>query len=615
MKKILLFLLFTFAASIQVQASLFDNIGVAAKNEMPPAMDDAFSFSAEVADAHTIQALFTIAEGNYLYRNKIKFELTNAEQAELLPYSLPAGEIKDDEIFGPTEVYHHNTTFPLSIKRGGSPQEVTLVVHYQGCSETFNICYPPTKRQFNLSLPATEINTSSTTETTTTAGSANVTQQTSLLEHDRIAQSLAQDGLIEILIGFFGLGLLLAFTPCVFPMIPILSSIIVGEGERITTHRAFILSLTYVLSMSVTYTAAGVLTGLLGENLQSALQNPWIIGSFSALFVILSLSMFGLYELQLPQALQHRLHQLSHRQQGGHLWGVALMGLLSGLIVGPCLAPPLAGALIFIGQQGDPVLGGAALFSLSMGMGAPLLVIGTSAGSLLPKAGGWMNSIKAVFGVLMLALAIWLLERIIPTWISLLLWGSLLIVVAVYLGALSTLSIESSGWQKLSKGLGVIILLYGSLLIIGASSGSGHSVWQPLQGLTQQSSGMATASHGIKFTRINSLADLEQQLQKDQPALLDLYADWCVDCKTMELTTFQDPAVMAALSDTNVLQLDLTENTKEHQALLKEFGLFGPPTILFFDTQGREYRQHRLVGAADAEDFLQHLQRIPEIAN
>ena len=300
-----------------------------------------------------------------------------------------------------------------------------------------------------------------------------------LSEQDRLAQSLAQDSLAKILLGFFGVGILLAFTPCVFPLIPILSSIIAGEGENITTRRAFILSVTYVLAMSVTYTTAGVLTGLLGENLQATFKSPWIIGSFSGVFVLLALSMFGLFELQLPHFMQRHLHKMSHQQQGGTLIGVALMGLVSGVIVGPCLAPPLAGALIFIGQQGDPLLGGAALFALSLGMGVPLIAIGTSEGSLLPRAGDWMNTIKTVFGILMLGLAIWMLERIIPGWIVLLLWGALLIVTAIYLGALNSLGIDANGWAKFWKGIGLLFLIYGGLLIVGGASGS-HNVWQPL---------------------------------------------------------------------------------------------------------------------------------------
>ena len=587
---------------IPAQASLFDNAG---DEDMPPTQDEAFQFAIDVASPTALSARFTVAPGNYVYRDKIKFEIKADTPIQILPYQLPESKTKDDEIFGPTEVYLQDINIPLSLNRSQVEQTVTFVAHYQGCSETFNICYPPTKKSFELLLPAyiaTDIN----------SPSSPVANQP-LSEQDQLAKSLAQDNLFKVLLSFFGIGILLAFTPCVFPMIPILSSIIVGEGDNITTRRAFTLSLVYVLAMSVTYTIAGLLTGLLGANIQTMLQNPWVIGSFSALFVILSLSMFGLYELQLPHALQSRLHQISHQQKGGKLVGVALMGLFSGLIVGPCLAPPLAGALIFIGQQGDPLLGASALFAMSMGMGLPLLVIGTSAGSLLPKAGGWMDAIKAIFGVLMLGLAIWLLERIIPGWVALLLWGSLLIVSAVYLGALNTLSLSSSGWEKLFKGFGLIIMIYGALLLIGSASGS-QNVWQPLQGFASMSGTSTPGQNGIKFKKINNLSDLEQQLaQSSQPVMLDLYADWCVECKTMEMTTFRDPTVVATLADTLTLKLDMTDNNDEHKALLKQFGIFGPPTILFFDPQGNEYKQFRLVGTMNPSDFTAHLTAIPSI--
>jgi len=602
MKKyfVLLFLLLAF--SVQARPGLLDSLGLSNEFDTPPDVDEAFIFSAQAKDANTILARWAVAEGNYLYKEKIRFEILEQDAVQLQNFSLPVGENKMDEIFGLSEVYQHDLDVILPINRSGEALEINLKAYYQGCSETFHICYPPTEKEILISLPAA-------------AGDLNAPLEkasTTFTEQDRIAKSLAEDSIIKILLGFFGLGLLLAFTPCVFPMIPILSSIIVGEGERITTHRAFILSLAYILAMSVTYTVAGVMTGLLGENLQAMFQNPWIIGSFSALFVVLSLSMFGLFELQLPHALQHRLHQISHQQQGGHIAGAALMGLLSGLIVGPCLAPPLAGALIFIGQHGDPVLGGSALFALSMGMGLPLLIIGTSAGSLLPKAGDWMNTIKSIFGVLMLALAIWMLERIIPGWISLLLWGGLLIVTAVYLGALNSLDIDASGWEKLWKGLGLILLIYGGLLMIGGASGS-HNIWQPLQSIiSNQSNTATTASAGIKFTKINNLTELKQQLsQANKPAMLDFYADWCVDCKRMEITTFQDNNVLSALKNTQTLQIDMTANSDEHKALMKQYGVFAPPTILFFDAKGQEYAQHRLVGSISAQDLVQHIASLP----
>jgi len=612
MKKYFFLLLLVLSFSVQARPGLMDSLGLGNEFDTPPDVDEVFIFSAQIQDPQTLLAHWKIAEGNYLYRDKIKFELVDNDNVQLLAFSLPSGENKMDEIFGLSEVYHYDTDVVLPIKRSKESQQITLKAYYQGCSETFNICYPPTNKTVLLTLPAI---TSNDTQATidTSENTPSMPAVSIIADQDRIAQSLAEDSLIKIMLGFFGLGLLLAFTPCVFPMIPILSSIIVGGGERITTYRAFILSLSYILAMSVTYTAAGVMTGLLGENLQAMFQNPWIIASFSGLFVILSLSMFGLFELQLPHALQHRLHQISHKQQGGSVAGAGVMGLLSGLIVGPCLAPPLAGALIFIGQHGDPVLGGVALFMLSMGMGLPLLIIGTSAGSLLPKAGDWMNTIKAIFGILMLGLAIWMLERIIPGWISLLLWGGLLIVSAVYLGALNMLPIDANGWEKLRKGLGLILLIYGSLLIIGAASGS-HNIWQPLQAIAKTDQYNKQDAHGLAFTQVQNLTELEQLLaQSKQPAMLDFYADWCVDCKKMEATTFQDANVIAALTDTTLIQIDITNYTEEQRALLKHFGLFGPPTLLFFDASGKEYSQYRLIGGTTASELLDHLNKLPVI--
>jgi len=606
MKNILFLLLLFVSSSINAGPGLLDSLGLNDDFDVPPSVDEAFKFSVEATDAKTLLARWQVADGNYLYRDKIRFEIITDNDVQLLPFSLPAGENKMDEIFGLSEVYHHDTDVNLPINRIGDSSEIILKAHYQGCSETFNICYPPTTKEINLLLPD-NIDGNKTVQLET---KIQTTAVIPLSEQDRLAQSLAQDSLTKILFAFFGLGILLAFTPCVFPMIPILSSIIVGEGEKITTHRAFILSLTYVLAMSVTYTAAGVLTGLLGENLQAAFQNPWIIGSFSGLFVILALSMFGLFELQIPHFLQHHLHKISHKQEGGTLIGAALMGLISGVIVGPCLAPPLAGALIFIGQQGDPILGGAALFAMSLGMGLPLIAIGTSEGSLLPRAGDWMNTIKSVFGILMLGLAIWMLERVIPGWVSLLLWGALLIVTAIYLGALNSLGIDANGWTKFWKGIGLLFLIYGGLLIVGGASGS-HNVWQPLNIVTSDRRTVEEQS-GLQFTQVNNVAELNQALsQTTQPVMLDFYADWCVDCKKMEVTTFVDADVKVTTSDWQLLQIDVTANTAEHQALLKELTVFGPPTILFFDANGEEHAQHRLVGGITPTALLKHFESLP----
>jgi len=600
MKKyyILLFLLLTF--SVQAKPSLLDSLGLSNDFDTPPSVDEAFIFSVETKDANTLLARWIVAEGNYLYRDKIRFEIIEQDSVQLQPFSLPEGENKVDEIFGLTEVYQYNTELVLALNRSDETTAFHLKAFYQGCSETFHICYPPTEKEIRLSLPPI----SSTIAPALTVPKLYVSEQ------DKLTKILAEDPLFTILLGFFGLGLLLAFTPCVFPMIPILSSIIVGEGDNITTRRAFSLSLAYVLAMSLTYTAAGVMTGLLGENIQALFQNPWIIASFSALFVVLSLSMFGLFELQLPQALQSRLHTLSQSQKGGKTTGAALMGLLSGLIVGPCLAPPLAAALIFIGERGDAFLGGSALFALSMGMGLPLLAIGTSAGTLLPKAGSWMNTIKYVFGVFMLALAIWMLERIIPSWISLFLWGGLSVVVAVYLGALSALHADANGWQKLWKGLGLILFIYGGMLMIGSASGA-HNVWQPLQSITRTVSTSHISATSLSFTKINTITELEQQLnQSTTPVMLDIYADWCVECKKMELTTFQNDKVNTTLKGMRLLQLDMTKNTAEHKALLKRYGIFAPPTILFFDAEQKEPRPEQLIGYISADELTAHVAQL-----
>lgn len=589
----------------QARPSLLEKFGFDTADS-PPEVDEAFAFDAVLTDPEMILAGWQIMEGNYLYQDKIRFEITDDSNVQLGEFTLPSGHMKNDAYFGLSEVYTSDVQINLPLIRSQSDTtSITLTAHYQGCSETFGICYPPTRKTINLDLPV--LADAKVTETSAApTPSTSALSSTPISQQDEISQRLQDDNLLQILLGFLGLGLLLAFTPCVFPMIPILSGIIVGQGEQITTRRAFILSLTYVLAMSVTYTVAGVLTGLLGGNLQSMLQNPWVISSFVGILLLLALSMFGFYELQLPHGLQQRLHQLSHRQQGGTLIGVALMGLLSGLIVGPCLAPPLAGALLFISQHADPVLGGAALFAMSMGMGIPLLIIGTSAGTLLPKAGRWMENIKAFFGVMLIALAIWMLDRILPGWAILFMSGALLVITAVYLGALNSLPIEATGWQKFWKGLGLLSLISGALLLIGSASG-GQSILQPLHKLSM-SSNTTAAQPSLQYTYVNSLDELQTQLsQSNQPVMLDFYADWCTDCKSMEQTTFRDAQVVNTLQNFTLLKVDLTDNTAAHQALLKALRVFGPPSMLFYDKNAEESSSHRLVGHVSAAQLNAHL--------
>jgi thiol:disulfide interchange protein DsbD len=396
-------------------------------------------------------------------------------------------------------------------------------------------------------------------------------------------------------------------------MIPILSGIIAGQGDSITTRKAFFLSLAYVLAMALTYAVVGVIAGMFGANLQATFQNPWVLTVFAGVFVALALSMFGFYDLQLPSSVQSKLAEISNKQEGGTLFGAAIMGALSALIVGPCVAPPLMGALIFIGQTGDAVLGFFALLGLGLGMGAPLLAIGTSAGKLLPRAGGWMDAVKAVFGVLLLAVAILLVERILPAAVAMLLWGLLLIASGVYMGALTSLTAESGGWAKLWKSIGLALLVYGMLMLVGAAAG-GKDTIQPLRGLAPAGGSAAAAAHA-EFKRIKTVEDLDREVAAaaaaGKPVMLDFYADWCVSCKEMERYTFPEPEVVAAMEKFVLLQADVTANDAEDKALMQgRFGLPGPPAMMFFDASGEELRGYRLVGFVPAEEFAAHLREI-----
>jgi thiol:disulfide interchange protein DsbD len=429
-------------------------------------------------------------------------------------------------------------------------------------------------------------------------------------EQGRLATLLGEKPGLALLL-FFVAGLGLAFTPCVFPMVPILSGIIAGAGEGITTRRAFWLSLVYVLAMAVTYTVAGVLAGLFGQNLQAMFQNPWIISAFVLIFILLALSMFGFYELQLPSRWQTRLTEESNRRQGGNLGGVAVMGFLSALIVGPCVAPPLAAALIYIGETGSPALGGAALFVMSLGMGIPLLAFGTSAGELLPRAGAWMNAVKAFFGVGLLALAIWMLERIVPGQVVMLLWGLLAIGCATYLGALERIPEGASGWARLWKAAGVALLLFGAIQFVGAASG-GNDWLRPLGHL--RGGGEGSQSAQVAFRKIKSLDDLDaavaQANAQGRPAMLDFYADWCVECIRMERNTFPVDEVQALLGQLQPLKADVTANDEVDQALMRRYGIIGPPGILFFGADGKEMEDYRLVGYFKPDEFAAHLRRV-----
>jgi len=564
---------------------------------LPP--DQAFRFTAEMKDPHTLRLDWQIADGYYLYRKQ--FQIRSLTPAiKLAPPVFPAGKSKHDPEFGATEVYYHQVSATSQLSRPGTSAPLTIQVRYQGCAER-GVCYPPISKTVTLTLPPVQA-----TATTTPAAD----HPSSLSEQDAIAQSFKQQGFWLTILSFLGFGLLLAFTPCCFPMLPILSGIIVGHGHRITTAKAFGLSLSYVLASALTYTLFGILAGLFGANLQAAFQNPWVIAIFSALFVALALSMFGLYELQMPSSWQSRLTSLRGGKHGGSFINAGVLGALSALIVGPCVAAPLAGALIYIGQTGDAVLGGAALFALGLGMGLPLIVVGTSAGKLLPRAGVWMNTVKAVFGVLLLGVAIWLLERILPPPIAMALWAIWLIVPAIYLGAGSPLPEEASHARKLGKALGVVMLSYGILLLIGVAAGS-QDILRPLHVLTARAP--VTEPQAPPFQRIASASELEQRLQNEKSwVMLDFYADWCVSCKELEHDTFTDPKVRQALSRITPLQADVTANEARDHELLQRFGLIGPPAVLFFTPEGRECKNARLIGFVPPQQFLDHLRQLPQ---
>ncbi|MFT5226646.1 MAG: thiol:disulfide interchange protein DsbD [Polaribacter sp.] len=600
--------------------SLGDLIGLSNEEEIPHS-DSAFILSAELVGNDRVDTNINIIPTAYLYRDKVDIKLVGGNGHSIGPLTKPAGIEKNDEFFGLTEVYHDSLRFsiPISSSSDASPS-YTLAYSYQGCIED-RICYPPITKYLKVDsnnntvtisdqLPQTlkpEVNTSP-------AVSASQSEQ------GQYAQLLLQNKSLFLVIWLFFLaGLGLTFTPCVFPMIPILSSIIAGQGDKVSPRSAFTLSLVYVLAMAVTYALAGAIVGYYGAeyNIQIWFQDPIILSIFATIFVLLSLSMFGFYDLQLPSAIQTRLTSFSNKQEGGSLVGAGLMGFFSAIIVGPCITAPLVGALLFISQTQDWQLGGLALFALGMGMGTPLLLIGTSAGKILPRAGGWMDTVKSVFGVVMLAMAIWLLERILPTSATMALIAILIITSSIYMGALEKLPQPASGWRKLCKGLGVILLAYGVAYLIGATAGS-QDLIQPLKGLgngitSNNSSGLANDNQSghINFKQIRGTEGLKRALTEsvagDQFTMLDFYADWCISCKEMEKYVFTHPAVLASLDQVSTLQADVTANDSIDSALMNSLGIYGPPAILFFDKSGIEIRSRRIVGEMSGQDFAAHV--------
>lgn len=561
----------------------------------------AFRPSVQALDAQTIEVRFDIATGYYLYKEKINFSTQTPSVALGKPVA-PKATVKDDPNFGKVEIFTDRAVYQLPIEAPTSPV-LHLKIAYQGCAEA-GLCYPPQEQILTIGLPGTSA---------PPASSAQPDEPSATDETGSIAQALTRSSLAVNLGFFFLAGLGLSLTPCVFPMIPILSGIIAGTGTTTHRRRGLLLSIAYVLGMALTYAMAGIAAGLSGTLISNALQTPWALGGFALIFVGLSLSMFGFYELQLPSVLQNRLNTQSGRFQGGQMGGVFIMGALSALMVGPCVAAPLAGVLLYIGQTGNAWLGGLALFVMALGMGVPLLLIGLSAGTLLPRAGMWMETIKKFFGVALLATALGLVSPILPMAVQMTAWAVLLIVCAVYLRALESLPEHASGWQRLWKGLGWALLIAGSALLIGMLSGQ-RDPWQPLAGMR----GLAATSTATPspespspaFVRIRSESELQTHIQTAQkPVLLDFYADWCTACKEMEHLTLRHPEVKSKLSDYLLLQVDVTQNSTQSKDLLQRFGLFGPPGMVFLDAHGQEIRSRRVVGFQDAEKFLRTLNR------
>jgi thiol:disulfide interchange protein DsbD len=559
-----------------------------ADNFLP--VDQAFRFDAVAEGSDRVRLNWEIADGYYLYRTRIKVS-TAATGVMLGALQLPPGQVKNDEYFGRQEIYHHELIGTVAVARStGGTLEIPVQVSYQGCAEA-GLCYPPQTKTVTVRLAAG--GGGGKTGATGTGGAASAGGGD---DQNWFASQLRNDSPL-VMIGLFYLaGLALAFTPCVLPMVPILSGIIAGGGRPVTTARAFSLSATYVLGMALTYTAAGIACAAAGNQVQALFQQWWVLALFAALFVVLALSMFGLFTLQMPVAIQSRIATLSNRQSAGSYGGVAVMGALSALIVTTCVGPALVGALLFISQTGQLVRGGAALFAMSIGMGTPLLIVGASAGKLLPKAGPWMDLVKKVFGVMMLAVAVWMLARIVPQRLMLVLWAVPALALAWLLwrevrgGSLPVLGLRSAG---------ALAGVYGAILLAGAALGG----TDPLAPLPQ----FAAKTHELSFRPIHSLAELDravaQAKAQGRSVLLDFSADWCTSCKEMERYTFTDPAVQQALKDTVLLRANVTENNVDDQALLKHFGIFGPPTIAFYGSDGTERSQFRVVGYMKADAF------------
>ncbi|QYJ85745.1 protein-disulfide reductase DsbD [Shewanella mesophila] len=602
MKKIL----FLFLSSLLLLAPAVQSEGIFSSNKFgflkdePKLMpvDQAFVFDFK-QEGEQVKVSWVIADGYYMYRDKLKFEADGATLGEI---HLPRGKAHSDDYFGEQEVYYSYVEVPIAIKQASS--EGTLKVTFMGCAEG-KLCYPPTKRSAILAevaandgvLPATEANANQSSSATSSAEQMTTTPIT---EQDSLSQMLAGDSLLWTLVIFFGLGIGLALTPCVFPMYPILSGIIVGQGEKLSTRKAFTLSMVYVQGMAITYSLLGLVVASAGMKYQAALQHPAVLVVLAILFFVLSLSMFGLYDLKLPSSWQEKMNRFSNNQKGGNIAGVFIMGIISGLVASPCTTAPLSGALVYVAQTGDLVQGFLALYVLSMGMGLPLLIIGSSGGKLLPRAGAWMDIIKTVFGFLLIAVSIVMLGRIWTGLVSDLLWALWGVALAGYL--MHQNKQTEFNWKQTVRSVSLLLILLASF---------SYGFQAVMNSLGFQSHPLSSENHGVTHKTIKSVADLKAEVAaakaQGRPVMLDLYADWCVACKEFENITFKDPAVQQRLSQITFLQADVTKSDAIDVELLEQYDVLGLPTLLMFDANGELRDELRVTGFMKPEAFAAHL--------
>lgn len=560
-------------------------------NASPLPAEKAFQTQVQQIDPNNFVINWQIKPGYFLYADRIKLTEPADSNVHLGAIRFPETIQKTDKQGRVFNVYRKNLALQVPVL-GEQPGESLIKLNYQGCSDK-GFCYPPKTKQIKLTIDK-DLALSSLNIETADAVSEPVENQ------DSIENVIRNHHWSFVILSFWVFGLLLSFTPCVLPMIPVLSGIIVGHGAKLSTRKAFFLSLSYVLSMSVTYAIVGAVVAKLGANLQVLMQNFWAIGLFSLIFILLALSMFGFYELRLPVSWQARLAKLNRSQESGHYLSAAIMGCLSTLILSPCVTAPLIGALGYIAQSGNVVLGSATLFFLGLGMGTPLLLIGTSAGKFLPKAGKWMNAVKAFFGLVLVIVALFLLERILPKSLIMVFWAALFVFSGIYCGALKSAKTKQ---RKFSQGLGLMLLLYGLLILIGAGMGNIN----PLQPLARSEKFNPATTNNPQT--VKSVSDLQQAIAdaKGKPIMLDFYADWCRSCQVIEATLFNDPHIMKALEDFVVVRVDLTANKAQEQAILNQFKVVAPPTFLFLNREGQEQGNLRLVGEPSKKEFLSQL--------